>query len=182
MGASAPAKGDVRPDRAQSAHRLQRAEGMPNARGRVSRPVVVSGYPLTAIRSATASPRTEYIARPESACPVTGSSTPYLGPSVRNGSCRYGPAGTHWKYPGNCAGTGRRAVPRSVLVSTVLPEGRKTLHPHPTRIRSVDTETHTFGCKGVDQYQVRNTVLDPEQPKARESTRKNQQEEKERRV
>jgi len=45
-------------------------------------------------------------------------------------------------------------LPRYVLLSTLTPEGRKTLHQHPERIQSVDTEIQTFGCKVVDQYAV----------------------------
>jgi uncharacterized protein with GYD domain len=39
-------------------------------------------------------------------------------------------------------------------LSTLTPEGRKTLHQHPDRIRAVDEEIRTFGCKVVDQYAV----------------------------
>ena len=45
-------------------------------------------------------------------------------------------------------------MPRYVLLSTLTPEGRKTLHQHPERIQAVDEEIQTFGCKVVDQYAV----------------------------
>src|SRR6202165_5123558 len=45
-------------------------------------------------------------------------------------------------------------MPKYVLLSTLTPEGRKTLHQHPERIRAVDDEIATFGCKVIDQYAV----------------------------
>ena len=45
-------------------------------------------------------------------------------------------------------------MPRYVLLSTLTPEGRKTLHQHPERIEEVDNEVQTFGCKVLDQYAV----------------------------
>jgi uncharacterized protein with GYD domain len=45
-------------------------------------------------------------------------------------------------------------VPKYVLLSSLTPEGRKTLHQHPERIRAVDDEIATFGCKVIDQYAV----------------------------
>jgi uncharacterized protein with GYD domain len=45
-------------------------------------------------------------------------------------------------------------VPKYVLLSTLTPEGRKTLHQHPERIRAVDDEIATFGCKVIEQYAV----------------------------
>jgi uncharacterized protein with GYD domain len=45
-------------------------------------------------------------------------------------------------------------MPRYVLLSTLTPEGRKTLHQHPERMREVDREVQTFGCTVVDQYAV----------------------------
>jgi uncharacterized protein with GYD domain len=43
---------------------------------------------------------------------------------------------------------------RYVLLSTLTPEGRKTLHQHPERMREVDNEIQTFGCTVIDQYAV----------------------------
>src|SRR4051794_19060893 len=43
-------------------------------------------------------------------------------------------------------------MPRYVLLSTLTPEGRKTLHQHPHRISEVNREITTFGCKVIDQY------------------------------
>jgi uncharacterized protein with GYD domain len=45
-------------------------------------------------------------------------------------------------------------VKRYVLLSTLTPEGRKTLHQHPERMQEVDNEIRTFGCRVVDQYAV----------------------------
>ena len=45
-------------------------------------------------------------------------------------------------------------MPRYVLLSTLTPEGRKTLHQDPERVQAVDEEIETFGCKVVDQYAV----------------------------
>ena len=45
-------------------------------------------------------------------------------------------------------------MPKYVLLSTLTPEGRKTLHQHPERVRAVDDEIATFGCKVIDQYAV----------------------------
>jgi uncharacterized protein with GYD domain len=45
-------------------------------------------------------------------------------------------------------------VPRYILLSTLTPEGRKTVHQHPERMAAVDDEVHTFGCNVVDQYAV----------------------------
>jgi uncharacterized protein with GYD domain len=43
---------------------------------------------------------------------------------------------------------------RYVLLSTLTPEGRKTLHQHPDRMKEVDNEIQTFGCKVIEQYAV----------------------------
>jgi uncharacterized protein with GYD domain len=43
---------------------------------------------------------------------------------------------------------------RYILLSTLTPEGRKTLHQHPDRMQEVDNEIKTFGCEVVDQYAV----------------------------
>jgi uncharacterized protein with GYD domain len=43
-------------------------------------------------------------------------------------------------------------MPRYILLSTLTPEGRKTLHQHPRRVTEVNDEVTTFGCKVVDQY------------------------------
>jgi uncharacterized protein with GYD domain len=45
-------------------------------------------------------------------------------------------------------------MPKYVLLSALTPEGRKTLHQHPERIRAVDDEIATFGCTVIDQYAV----------------------------
>jgi uncharacterized protein with GYD domain len=43
-------------------------------------------------------------------------------------------------------------MPRYVLLSSLTPEGRRTLHQHPHRISEVNREITTFGCKVIDQY------------------------------
>jgi uncharacterized protein with GYD domain len=45
-------------------------------------------------------------------------------------------------------------MPRYILLSSLTTEGRKTIHQHPERMRAVDEEIQTFGCKVVDQYAV----------------------------
>jgi uncharacterized protein with GYD domain len=45
-------------------------------------------------------------------------------------------------------------MPRYILLSTLTPEGRKTLHQQPERVGAVNDEISTFGCKVVDQYAV----------------------------
>ncbi len=45
-------------------------------------------------------------------------------------------------------------MPTYVLLSTLTPEGRRTLHQHPERMRAVDEEIATFGCKVLEQYAV----------------------------
>ena len=41
-----------------------------------------------------------------------------------------------------------------VLLSTLTPEGSKTLHNRPERIDEVNREIEEFGCKVVSQYSV----------------------------
>lgn len=45
-------------------------------------------------------------------------------------------------------------MPTYILLSTLTPEGRQTIHQHPDRMKAVDEEIHTFGCKVLDQYAV----------------------------
>jgi uncharacterized protein with GYD domain len=45
-------------------------------------------------------------------------------------------------------------VPTYVLLSSLTPEGRQTLHAHPDRVNAVNDEIHAFGCKVIDQYAV----------------------------
>jgi uncharacterized protein with GYD domain len=45
-------------------------------------------------------------------------------------------------------------MPTYVLLSTLTPEGRRTLHAHPDRVSGVNEEIHAFGCKVLDQYAV----------------------------
>jgi hypothetical protein len=43
---------------------------------------------------------------------------------------------------------------RDERLSTLTPEGRKTLHAHPDRVDAVNDEVAAFGCKVVAQYAV----------------------------
>jgi uncharacterized protein with GYD domain len=45
-------------------------------------------------------------------------------------------------------------VPKYILLSTLTPEGRQTIHQNPDRMKAVDEEIHAFGCKVLDQYAV----------------------------
>ncbi len=45
-------------------------------------------------------------------------------------------------------------MPTYVLLSTLTPEGSKTLHQHPERVEEVNREIEEFGCKIVGQYSV----------------------------
>jgi uncharacterized protein with GYD domain len=39
-----------------------------------------------------------------------------------------------------------------VLLSTLTPEGRQTLHAHPERVAEVNKEIAEFGCRVLQQY------------------------------
>jgi uncharacterized protein with GYD domain len=43
-------------------------------------------------------------------------------------------------------------MPTYVLLSTLTPEGRETLHSNPDRLRAVDKEIEALGCKVITQY------------------------------
>ena len=45
-------------------------------------------------------------------------------------------------------------MPTYVLLSTLTPEGRQTLHKDPDRLDEVNKEIAEFGCKIVSQYAV----------------------------
>ena len=45
-------------------------------------------------------------------------------------------------------------MPTYILLSTLTPEGRKTLHAHPDRVNAVNDEIAAFGCKVQAQYAV----------------------------
>jgi uncharacterized protein with GYD domain len=45
-------------------------------------------------------------------------------------------------------------MPTYVLLSTLTPEGRQTLHKNPDRLEAVNKEIGEFGCKVVAQYAV----------------------------
>ena len=45
-------------------------------------------------------------------------------------------------------------MPAYVMLSTLTPEGRKTLHDRPDRLAEVNREIEDFGCKIVGQYSV----------------------------
>jgi uncharacterized protein with GYD domain len=43
-------------------------------------------------------------------------------------------------------------MPIYVLLSTLTPEGRETLHRNPDRVKAVDQEISALGCKVISQY------------------------------
>ncbi len=45
-------------------------------------------------------------------------------------------------------------MPTYVMLSTLTPEGSKTLHARPERLEEVNREIEEFGCKIVAQYAV----------------------------
>ena len=45
-------------------------------------------------------------------------------------------------------------MPTYILMSTLTPEGRQTLHKDPDRLEQVNKEIADFGCKVVAQYAV----------------------------
>ena len=45
-------------------------------------------------------------------------------------------------------------MPTYILLSTLTPEGRQTLHRNPERLEEVNKEITEFGCKVVAQYAV----------------------------
>ncbi len=44
-----------------------------------------------------------------------------------------------------------------VLLSTLTPAGRETVHKNPERIAAVDKEMEKFGCKVISQYALLGT-------------------------
>lgn len=45
-------------------------------------------------------------------------------------------------------------MPRYILLSTLTPEGRQTMHKNPDRLEEVNKEVDAFGCKIIAQYAV----------------------------
>jgi uncharacterized protein with GYD domain len=45
-------------------------------------------------------------------------------------------------------------MPTYILMSTLTPDGRQTLHKDPDRLEQVNREISDFGCKVVAQYAV----------------------------
>ncbi len=45
-------------------------------------------------------------------------------------------------------------MPTYIMLSTLTPEGRQTLHKSPERMEAVNKEIEAFGCKVVSQYAV----------------------------
>ena len=45
-------------------------------------------------------------------------------------------------------------MPTYILLSTLTPEGRQTLHKDPDRMEQVNKEIADFGCKVISQYAV----------------------------
>src|SRR5271167_4197731 len=46
----------------------------------------------------------------------------------------------------------RRPMPTYVLLTTLTPEGRETLHKTPDRLIAVNSEIEALGCKLIAQY------------------------------
>lgn len=49
---------------------------------------------------------------------------------------------------------GGRHMPQYILVSTLTPQGRETLHANPDRVLGVNEEVESFGCRIIAQYAV----------------------------
>ena len=47
-----------------------------------------------------------------------------------------------------------RSMPTYILLSTLTPEGRKTVKERPSRIAEVNAEVEQFGAKVISQYAV----------------------------
>jgi uncharacterized protein with GYD domain len=45
-----------------------------------------------------------------------------------------------------------RTMPTYILLSSLTPEGRHTLHKNPERVAGVNDEIEKFGCKVISQY------------------------------
>jgi hypothetical protein len=45
-------------------------------------------------------------------------------------------------------------MPTYILMSTLTPDGRQTLHKDPDRLEQVNKEIEDFGCKVIAQYAV----------------------------
>src|ERR1700692_4765169 len=45
-------------------------------------------------------------------------------------------------------------MPTYIMLSTLTPEGRQTLHKDPDRMEKVNKEIAEFGCKVISQYAV----------------------------
>lgn len=45
-------------------------------------------------------------------------------------------------------------MPTYILLSTLTPEGRQTLHKEPDRLEQVNREIADFGCRVISQYAV----------------------------
>ena len=45
-------------------------------------------------------------------------------------------------------------MPTYILLSTLTPEGRRTMHNNPDRLAEVNKEIEGFGCKVIAQYAV----------------------------
>jgi len=45
-------------------------------------------------------------------------------------------------------------MPTYIMLSTLTPEGRQTMHKNPDRLEAVNREIADFGCKVLSQYAV----------------------------
>ena len=52
-------------------------------------------------------------------------------------------------------------MPTYVLLSSLTPEGRKTLHANPERLEQVNKEIGEFGCTVLSQYRSAVTLSNP---------------------
>lgn len=43
-------------------------------------------------------------------------------------------------------------MPTYVMLTTLTPKGRETMHSHPDRLKKVNHEVEAFGCKILAQY------------------------------
>ena len=48
-------------------------------------------------------------------------------------------------------------MPLYILLSTLTPDGRETLHKDPDRVKAVDEEIQKLGCKVISQYALLGT-------------------------
>src|SRR4029450_6710098 len=67
------------------------------------------------------------------------------------------PARAHVPATGDLREEG--TMPTYILLSTLTPEGRQTLHKNPDRLEEADKEIAEFGCKVIAQYGVLGPMI-----------------------